>query len=344
MTKIRIERDLLGDVAVAGARRMRKVVAALGLVVACTAASAQAPGKVARVGVLHNGNIAVNGHLTRAFAAGLAELGYVEGRNLVLELRHADGDFDRLPALARELAVAKVDVLFAPSALASGAARKAGFAAPIVFAVAPDPVGEGFAASLARPGGNMTGLTTLSPELAAKRLEILRDALPKLARVAVLHAPGFPGVTSELAATENAAKSSGQTLLLLEARTAGDVEAAFAEAVSRRADALLVIENPTYFFNRKLIAELAQRHRLPTMYRAKEYVIAGGLMSYGPDYADLCRRAATHVDKILKGARPGDLPVEQPVKYELAINQRAAKALGIDVPRHLVLRADQVIE
>jgi putative ABC transport system substrate-binding protein len=323
---------------------MRSVVVALVWIFAWSSASAQAPGRIVRIGVLHNGTAATNGHLTKAFTAGLAEFGYVEGRNAVFEVRHADGQIDRLPALARELADAKVDVLFAASAVASGAARKIGFAPPIVFALAPDPVGDGFAATLARPGGNMTGLTTQSPELAAKRLEILRDALPKLARVAVLYAPGYPGVASELVATEHAARASGHALLRLEAGKVEDLEAAFAEAVRWRADALLVIENVLFFFNRKTIADLAQRHRLPAMYRAKEYVASGGLISYGADYADLCRRAAAHVDKILKGARPGDLPVEQPVKYELVINQGAAKAIGVGMPKHLIVRADQVID
>jgi putative ABC transport system substrate-binding protein len=323
---------------------MKRLMALVGVVLVLSSAFATHAAKTVRVGVLQTGTVATHGHLTRAFATALAELGYVEGKDLFLEMRYADGKLDRLPALAQELTQAKVDVLFAPSALASGAARKIGFSAPIVFAVAPDPLGEGFAASLARPGGNMTGLTNQSPELTAKRLDILNEALPKFSRVAVLYASGFPGVATELAATERAAAALGKALLKVEAKRAEDFEAAFAEAAKWQADALLVIENPMFFVNGKTLVGLAQRHRLPAMYRSKEYVVSGGLMSYGPDYGDLYGRAAGYVDRILRGARAGDLPIERPVKYELVINQAAANALAFKVPEALRMRVDQVVE
>ncbi len=307
-------------------------------------AEAQTPAKIPRVGVLQNGSTATAGHLTDAFARGLTDLGYTEGKNIVLEVRYAEGQLNRLPALAQELANLSVDALFAPSALASNAARKADVLAPIVFALAPDPVGDGFAASLARPGGNMTGLTSQSPDLAAKRVELLREAFPKTSRPAVLYAMGFPGVDAELQETGRAARTFGKDLLPVEAKRPGDLESAFAEALKRRADALLVIENPMFFTNRNTIVGLAEKHRLPAIYRSREYVVSGGLMSYGSNSTDLCRRAASYVDKILKGARPGELPVEQPVKFELIINLRTAKAIGLTIPRGLLLRADEVIE
>ncbi len=307
-------------------------------------AQAQTPTKIPRVGVLQNGTAATNSHLTEAFARGLSDLGYTDGKNIVLEVRYAEGQLSRLPALAQELANLKVDVLFAPSALASGAARKTVAGLPIVFALAPDPVGEGFVASLAHPGGNMTGLTSQSPDLAAKRVEILREALPRISRLAVLYALEFPSVGAELLETERAARVLGTNLLRVEAKRPEDLGPAFAEVSKWRADALLVIENPMFFINRKTIVGLADKHRLAAIYRAKDYVASGGLMSYGSNYADLCRRAASYVDKILKGAKPDSLPVEQPVKFELIINLKTAKTMGLTIPRGLLLRADEVIE
>lgn len=302
------------------------------------------PAKMPRVGILQNGTVAVNGHMTEAFVRGLAEHGYVDGRNIVLEVRYAGGKLDRLPGLAAELDGRNLDVFFTPSALTTHAAKKAGVRAPIVFALAPDPVAEGFAQTLARPGGNMTGLTSLSPEMGAKRIEVLRAALPKLSRVAVLHSLAFPGVAVQLAEAERAVKRLGKELVPVDVKQLEDLETAFGEIVSSRADALLVIENPMFFINRQRIIALAGKHRLPAIYIAKEYVQSGGLMSYGSNYADLIRRAASHVDKILKGAKAGELPIEQPVKFELVINLKTAKALGIAIPRELLLRADQVLD
>ncbi|MBI2754903.1 MAG: ABC transporter substrate-binding protein [Betaproteobacteria bacterium] len=323
---------------------MKTILLLLGAALLTSVAQAQTPAKVPRVGVLQNGTVASGGHMTEAFARGLSELGYADGKNIILEVRYAEGKLDRLPALAQEFANLKVDVLFSPSALASRAAKKAGIGAPIVFALAPDPVAEGFVASLARPGGNMTGLTSLSPELGAKRVELLREMLPKTSRPAVLYALAFPGVSAQLSEAERAARAFGMDFLPVEATRPEDFEPAFAEALKRRADALLVIENPMFFTNRKTIVGLAEKHRLPAIYISKEYVVSGGLMSYGSNYADLCRRAASYVDKILKGAKPGDLPVEQPVKFELVINLKTAKAMGLTIPPAMLLRADEVIE
>lgn len=319
----------------------------IGIVIAacCAGALAQAPVKAApRVGVLHNGMPATTAHMTEAFVAGLAELGYTDGKNITLDIRYAEGQFSRLPALAQELANLNTAVLFAPSALASNAARKAGFAAPIVFALAPDPVGEGFATTLARPGGNMTGLTSLSPEVGAKRVEILQSMLPKASRLAALYATGYPGVATELAEIERALKQLGKEFLPVEAKAPEDFDKAFREMIKWRADAVLVIENPMFYANRKAIAGLAEKERLPAIYRTSDYVNAGGLISYGANYADLCRRAASYVDRILKGAKPGELPIEQPVKFELVINVKAAKAMGLAIPRDLLVRADQVLD
>ena len=323
---------------------MRMIFFVFSALLLALGAQAQTPAKIPRVGVLFPGSVATSGHMTEAFARGLSELGYTDGKNIILEVRYAEGQLDRLPALAQELANLKVDVLFAPSALGASTARKIGIASPIVFALAPDPVGEGFVASLAHPAGNMTGLTTQSPELGAKRVQILRDTFPRLSRLAVLYALPFPGAGAELSEVERATKLLGKDVLRVEAKRPEDFEPAFAEMSKWRADALLVIENPMFFFNRKLIVDLAAKYRLPAIYRAREYAASGGLMSYGSDYADLCRRAASYIDRILKGAIPGDLPVEQPVKFELVINVGTAKAMGLTIPRELLLRADHVLD
>lgn len=307
------------------------------------AAHAQ-PATSPRVGVLLNGTTATNGHFHDAFRRGLAEHGYVEGRNIVLDARYADGVLSRLPDLARELAALKPNVLFTPSALGSHALKNAAGGLPIVFALTPDPVAEGFVANLARPGGNMTGLTSLSPEMSAKRTQLLREALPGLSRLAVLHSARFPGVPAQLAEAERAVKLAGKEMLGMDVTRMDQLDAAFSEMVARRADALLVIENPMFFLNRTSIIALAAKHRLPAMYIAKEYVLSGGLMSYGSNYTDLVRRAAGHVHRILKGANPGDLPVEQPVKFELVINLATAKALGLAIAPALLVRADQVLD
>ena len=322
---------------------MRTLLAVAVLATAC-ATHAQAPARIAKIAVLAPGTVLTHGHLTDAFIRGLADLGYVQGRNVEFDLRYADGKLDRLPTLAQEIAGGKPDLVFAASALAVDAARNGGVTQPIVFALPPDPVAEGFAASLARPGGNMTGLTSQSPDLGAKRVEILREMSPKAARVAVLHALAYHGVPAELREIVRAIRAIGKEPVAVEAKRAEDLELAFAEMAKARADALVVIENPMFFFNRKALVALADKHRLPAIYRTSDYVTAGGLASYGASYTDLCRRAAVYADKILKGAKPGDLPIEQPVKFELVVNQRTAKSMGLVMPRELLLRADRVVD
>jgi putative ABC transport system substrate-binding protein len=322
---------------------MRALLAIAAVALAC-AAQAQAPARIVKIAVLAPGTVATHGHLTEAFVRGLADLGYVQGRNVEFDLRYADGKLDRLPALAKEIAGRKPDLVFAASALAVDAARKSGVTQPIVFALPPDPVAEGFAASLARPGGSMTGLTSQSPDLGAKRVEILREASPKATRIAVLYALPYHGVPAELREIERAIRAIGKDVVAVEAKSAEDIEPAFGEMAKAKADALVVIENPMFFFNRRTLVALAERHRLPAIYRTSDYVTAGGLASYGASYTDLCRRAAVYADKILKGAKPADLPIEQPVKFELVLNQAAAKAVGVTFPRDLLLRADSVVE
>jgi putative ABC transport system substrate-binding protein len=268
----------------------------------------------------------------------------VEGQNIVIERRFADGKLDRLPALAAELVNFKVDVIFAPPTTAALAAKKATSAIPIVFALVGDPVGTGFVASLARPGWNMTGLSTINVELGAKRLELLKEAFPTVSRVAVLLNPTDPSNVLQLKETQRAAQALGMQLLPIEAQRPEDFDPAFLAMTTGRADALLVMENPINFTHRKLIVDLSNKSRRPAMHALTELVDAGGLMSYSVSYPDQFRRAATYVDKILKGAKPADLPVEQPTKFELVINLKTAKALGLTIPPSLLFRADQVIQ
>jgi putative ABC transport system substrate-binding protein len=325
-------------------RKIFIVTLALGILVAPLAADAQRPTKVPRVGFLGASTPALADHLLQAFIRGLRELGYVEGQNIVIERRFADGKLDRLPALAAELVNFKVDVIFAPPTTAALAAKKATSAIPIVFALVGDPVGTGFVASLARPGGNMTGLSTINVELGAKRLELLKEAFPTVSRVAVLLNPIDPSNVLQLKETQRAAHALGMQLLPIEAQRPEDFDPAFLAMAAGRADALLVMENPINFTHRKLIVDLSNKSRRPAMHALTELVDAGGLMSYSVSYPDQFRRAATYVDKILKGAKPGDLPVEQPTKFELVINLKTAKALGLTIPPSLLFRADQVIQ
>jgi putative tryptophan/tyrosine transport system substrate-binding protein len=326
----------------------RKLIAALGAgaLMAPLAALAQQQRRVWRIGVLMNGNAASSKGQIDAFVRGLSELGYTDGKSVSLEICYADGNLDRLPGLVAELLAQKVDIFFAPSGVTAQAAQQSGTTIPIVFAIAPNPVGQGFAQSLAHPGGNMTGLTSTHGDLSAKRLELLKEAFPTTKRVAVLYyvVPSGAGVAEQLAETERAAKVLGVSLLMEGFRQPEDFERVFASPQKQRPDALVVMENPMFYLYRVRLTELAATSRIPAIYAVSDYADAGGLMSYGASYADLIRRAATTVVKILNGAKPGSLPIEQPTKFELAINMQAAKALGIKLPAAVLGRADKILE
>jgi putative tryptophan/tyrosine transport system substrate-binding protein len=322
------------------------VVITLNLFLAPLAADAQQAATTARIGYLVP-NMANSPHLHEAFRQGMRDLGYVEGRNLTIEYRDAAGKLERLPALAAELVASKVDVIVATATPHTLAAKQATKTIPIVFTALADPVTSGLVTSLARPGGNVTGVSFLAPELVGKRLELLKQAVPGIRRVAVLWPPGdVPERTARdlLKGAELAARALGLRLQLVEARGPADFDLAFSKMTTERADALSVLTGAMLFSERRRLAELAEKARLPAVYPWREGADAGGFMAYGPNVADLYRRAATYVDKILRGAKPGDLPIEQPTKFELVINMRTAKALGLTIPRSLLLRADQMIE
>ena len=311
------------------------------------AAEAQQAAKVARIGYLGL-NLAAAPHLREAFLQGLRDLGYVEGRNLVIDYRGAEGKPERFPALAAELVALKVDVIVtAGGTLAALAAKQTTRTLPIVFAAAADPVGSGLVTSLARPGGNVTGLSVLAPELVGKCLEQLKQAVPGVSRVAVLWQPGGFGERTEkdmLNGAEVAARALGVRPQFVEARGPADFDRAFSEMTRARAGALTVFANAMFTIERRRLVDLAAKNRLPALYAFREYVDAWGLMAYGPHLADLYRRAATYVDRILKGTQPGDLPVEQPTKFDLAINLKTAKTLGLTIPQSVLGRADHVVE
>jgi len=317
-----------------------------GLVATPLAAEAQQAAKIARIGYLVL-NLAASPHLTEAFRQGLRDLGYVEGRNLVIEYRDAAGKLERLPALAAALVALKVDVIVAGGTPHALAAKQATRTIPIVFASAADPVTDGLVTSLARPGGNVTGSSNLAPELVGKCLELLTQAVAGVSRVAVLWEPGAYGERTDkdmLKEAEGAARALGVRLQFVEARGPADFDRAFSDMTRARAGALTVLQSPTFINERRRLVDLAAKNRLPAVYPIRDFVDAGGLMAYGPNFADLFRRAATYVDKILKGAKPGDLPVEQPTKFDLVINLTTAKALGLTIPQSVLGRADQVIE
>ncbi len=321
-----------------------RVLLALG--VAPLAVEAQQAAKVARIGWLA-GSLAAGPHLIEAFRQGLRDLGYVEGRNLVIEYRNAEGKPERYPALAAELVALKVDIIVTSSQISALAAKQATKTIPIVFANAGDPVESGLVTSLARPGGNVTGLSNLSRDLVGKCLEHLKQALPEVSRVAALWQPGAIGERTEkdvLKEADVAARALGVRLQFVEARGPADFDRAFSDMTKARAGALTVLSGAMFFIERRRLVDLAAKHRLPAVYQTRDFVDAGGLMSYGQDLAYMFRRAATYVDKILKGAKPGDLPVEQPTKFELVINLKTAKALGLTIPRSLLSLADQVIQ
>jgi len=310
------------------------------------AAAAQPPEKVPRVGYLSPGSPSEPFRQRRfeAFRQGLRELGYVEGQNIAIESRWAEGKYDRYPALAADLVRLKVDVIVAVGGRASQVAQQATRTIPIVMSVVIDPLGSGLVASLARPGGNVTGLTMMASDLIGKQLEVLKEVVPKVSRVALLWNPANPGSAPQLREAEAAARVLGVRLQTLEARAPQEIDSAFAAMTRERAGALVVLADAILLNQRRQIAELAAERRLPAVYGPSEHAEAGGLMAYSANLLDLERRAATYVHKILKGAKPADLPVEQPTKFELVINMRTAKALGLTLPPSVLGRADQIIE
>jgi putative ABC transport system substrate-binding protein len=319
-----------------------------GIVVTPLAAEAQQAAKVARLGYLVGANVAASPHLHEAFRQGLRDLGYVEGRNFMIESRSAEGKFERFPALAAELVGLKVDVIVAVNPVAALAAKQATRTLPIVFVAVGDPITDGLVTSLARPGDNVTGLSlSPAPEIVGKRLELLTQAVPGLSRVAVFWQPGGVPERSEqaiLKGADVAARALGVRLQIVEARGPADFDRAFSDVTRARAGALILLPSTMFFNERRRLVDLSAKHRLPAVYLVREFVDAGGLMAYGPDIADLYRRAATYVDRILKGTKPADLPVEQPTKFELVINLKTAKALGLTIPPSVLGRADQVIQ
>ena len=299
---------------------------------------AQQPTKLPRIGILGN----LDTPDWEGLRQGLKELGYVDGRNVTMEWRWSEGRTDRLPALAIELVQLKVDVIVAPGTQAIGAAKQATSTIPIVMATSAYPDKIGFVESLARPGGNVTGLSNFAPQLIGKRLELLKEIAPKVTRVAVLWNPENAVEPHGFRDTLAAAPMAGVEIQSIEVRTPDDHAAAFKTVAASRADALYAYGNPTNYTNIHLIADFALKSRLPSMYEGRQFVESGGLLSYAASLTDMCRRAATYVDKILKGAKPADLPIEQPTKFELVINSKTAKALGLTIPQTLLLRAEVI--
>jgi putative tryptophan/tyrosine transport system substrate-binding protein len=310
----------------------------------CIRAEAQQPTKLPRIGYLTGNPFSNSPARTEALRQGLRELGYEEGKNILVEWRSAEGKLDRLPALASELVNLKVDVIVTQGPIATRTAKNATTSIPIVMGFDDDPVGNGFVASLARPGGNITGLSAQRPELSGKQLEIIKEIVPKLARVAVFGNNEEPGNAQELKETELAAGAFGVKLQYLDVLSSKDIAIAFRAAGKGRADGvLMMVAGFVANLQRKEIGELAVKSRLSTIYYRSDFVEAGGLMSYGVNQPDLDLRAATYVDKILKGAKPADLPVEQPKKFEFVINLKAAKQIGLTIPPNVLARADRVI-
>jgi len=320
------------------------IILALAFLAAAFPARAQPPSTVPRIGLLATDTPTGTNPRLEVFRQGLRDLGYVEGRNIAIEYRWAGGRLERLPDLAIELVGLKVDVIVAPTTPMALAAKTATGTIPIVFVTAGDPVGSGLVASLARPGGNVTGLSLLAPELVARQLQLLKEAVPKAFRVAVLSNSTAPYTALMVKETEVAARSLGVRLQLLGVRGADALDGAFSAVIKDRPGALFVLFDPVLFSHRTRIAEFANKQRLPAMYPHREYAESGGLMAYGVDLRDNYRRAATYVNKILKGAKPADLPVEQPTKFELIINLKTAKALGLTIPPSVLARVDEIIE
>jgi putative ABC transport system substrate-binding protein len=317
------------------------------LLAASLAAAADRPvGKVPTVGYLSPGSASDPARQRRleAFRQGLRDLGYVEGQTVAIESRWAEGKYDRYPTLAAELVRLKVDVIVAVGGRATQVAQHATNTIPIVMSLVIDPIGSGLVSGLARPGGNVTGLSMMATDLVGKQLEALKEIVPKTSRVALLRNPDNPGSAAQLRAAEVAARALGVRLQSLEARAPKEIDTAFAAMTREQAGGLVILIDIIYTNEAKQIAELAAKRRLPTVYGLREFAEAGGLMVYGANPLDLERRAATFVDKILKGAKPADLPIEQPSKFELVINLKTARTIGLTIPQSLLLRADHVIE
>jgi putative ABC transport system substrate-binding protein len=329
---------------VVGRLSLISVIVSAMLFVLSVSAQAQQPNKVPRIAYLVVSSLTGGSARYPAFRQGLRELGYIEGESIIIEYRSAEGKLDHLPALAAELVRLKVDVIVTAGPIPTRAAKEATSTIPIVMAQDTDPVGNGFVASLARPGGNITGLSTLAPELSGKRLELLREIVPKLSRVAVFGTSTYPGYAQMLKEIELAAEAFKVKLQNPDVQNPKDIEITFRAATKGRADAVIVLATPVLLSQRTQIADLAVKNRLPVSYPQTEYTEAGGLMYFGANTPDLNRRAASYVDKILKGARPGDLPVEQPIKFEFIINLKAAKQIGLTIPPSVLARADRVIK
>ena len=310
----------------------------------CISAHAQQPTKIPRIGLLFTATPSAAAARIEAFRQGLRELGYVEGKNILIEQRYAEGQLNHMNELAAELVRLKVDVIVTIGPAATRPAKEATTAIPIVMGVDDDPVGNGFVASLARPGGNITGLASLAPEIGGKQLELLKEIVPRLSRVAVLGTSTQPGNAQSLREAEVAAQALAVKLQYLDVLSPKDIEPVFRTASNGRAEAVLVLRASIFFSHRKQIVDLAAKRQLPAMYYTTEYVEEGGLMTYGVSITDLFRRAATYVDKILKGAKPAELPIEQPTKFELVVNLKTAKRIGLTIPPNVLARADKVIK
>jgi ABC-type uncharacterized transport system substrate-binding protein len=321
------------------------LIAAGALLAAPLAAEAQQPAKLPRIGYLMFNSAVTGRHVLIAFRQTMRELGWIDGQNIVIETRFADGEVNRLPALAGELLLLNVDLIVAGSSAVTRASKSATTTVPIVMLASADAVGEGFVASLAHPGGNITGMTFLAgPEIAGKQLELLREIAPADSRVAVLMNPRNGSHAAFAAELKTAARKLGAQMQPVRAASPNQLEDAFAAMAKERAAALLVLTDAMFFGQRQRIADLARSGAVPTMYSQREFVDVGGLISYGPSLIDMTRRAAKHVDKILRGAKPNDVPIEQPTKFELVINMKTAKALGLTIPQSLLSRADEVIQ
>jgi ABC-type uncharacterized transport system substrate-binding protein len=326
--------------------RRREFITLLGGAVAAwpLAAGAQQSGKIRRIGLLSGAAREATSTNYDAFLQGMRELGYVEGRDFVMEYRFADGSYERFPELAAELVRLNADVIVTGTTAAIRSLQQATTTIPIVLAYSTNPVGNGFVASLARPGGNITGLSGSSEDTSPKQLELVATTVPNVTRIGMLGNPATPTYADVRKAAQNAAEKVGLTLVPIEARNSQEIESAFAEFNNQHVQAFVAAADAVFFTQRRQIAELALRNRLPSMFSQREYAEAGGLMSYGENLANFFRRAASFVDKILKGAKPGDLPIEQPTRFNLVINRKTADALGVTIPPQLYIFADEVIE